>query len=97
MTRQKVVLNVGAQYVGEDGRKHWLPSKRSLRLALTLQPDRVEFVQTSPFTQGFGQTFRADDARLREGDLPVELSVVGPNPWLDRRWYATVVDRRVTV
>lgn len=97
MTQQKVVLNVGARFVGKDGVRNWIPTKRALRLALTLTPDRVEFEQTSPFTQGFGKSFRADDPRLRENDLPVELSVVGPNPWLSRKWYATVVDRRVTV
>lgn len=70
-------INVGA-YVNGIRPK----SKKALKEALKSAPGTVKFVGTSPFTPFSGGV----------SDIPdgAKLSVVGPNPYTNRRWYATV-------
>ena len=65
-------------------------TKKELREAVAAYPDSVSFDATSiiiqPAEGGYGTPQASLDA-VREGH---KLSVVGPDPFTNRRWYATV-------
>jgi hypothetical protein len=60
-------------------------TKKELREAIKNDPSSVTFDVTSMFDST--SSYKADDAELiRSG---VALSIVGPDPYNDRKWYAT--------
>ena len=71
--------NVGA-YVDSKRPK----TKKALREALNSNPDSVVFDATSVFTHVIGS--------IQANNLPegVTLTVVGPDPYTLRKWYASV-------
>jgi hypothetical protein len=71
-------VNVGAFI---DGRR--APSKKALKIALADAPERVHFDTTS----ALGPSAEYTGLTVPEG---VSLQVVGPDPYADRRFYATV-------
>lgn len=73
-------VNVGARR--DDGRR--FPSKKALKDALRCDPATVTFDVTSLFHTG--------PSHYRANDLPqgIKFSVVGPDPFNNRRWYANV-------
>lgn len=77
MTRE--IIGVGAFIDGERAL-----TKKALREALAANPVSVEFDATSAFHTG--------PSRYRAAELTsaVTLSVCGPDPRVDRRWFATV-------
>lgn len=81
-------INCGAQLDGKD-----IPTKAALKRAISDNPDRVFLYGTSTF--GTGELPTSAD-KLPEG---YKYSVVGPNPYKSRKWYATVERRngRLTV
>jgi hypothetical protein len=81
-------LNVGASHAA-DGR---IRTKKELKALLAADPATVVFDRTSPETPGPNVTGDAIP-------LGVKLSVVGPDPFTSRRWYATVARHgdRITV
>jgi len=81
-----VWINVGAINVATGER---FSTKKSLREAILADPSIVKFDKTSVFSQ-VGRDQRdlyvyCDD--IRDGE---KLSVVGPDPYNDRRWYANI-------
>jgi len=75
-------LNVGAQY---NDTKRDIPTKKALKDAITANPANVYFYDTSVFSVD----------RLISGTLDIlekgiKYSVCGPNPYENRKWYATV-------
>jgi hypothetical protein len=72
-------INVGA-YIGDDR----AASKAALKRALASAPHTVTFDATSELSAG--------PAGYRGDDVPagVNLSVVGPDPYTSRKYYATV-------
>lgn len=77
-------INVGALY--EDNN---VPTKKALREAMKTHPEKVLFYGTSMFNEG---------ATFRGNRIPheVKLSVVGPDPFNNRKWYATVSEGKVS-
>lgn len=71
-------INVGALIDGRDA-----PSKRALKLTLADKPERVTFYTTSELSPRASYT----GDQVPDG---AKLSVVGPNPYSARRYYATV-------
>ncbi len=71
-------INVGASLNGAR-----IASKAALKRAIKDTPDAVEFDSTSPM----GQQYDGGPADIPTG---VKLSVVGPDPYTNRKWYATV-------
>ena len=71
-------INVGASV---DGMR--VKSKAALKRAIKDSPATVAFDSTSPM----GESFNGGPSQIPAG---VKLSVVGPDPYTDRRWYATV-------
>jgi hypothetical protein len=71
-------INCGASH---DGNR--VPSKKRLRILLAEDPASVTFDNTS-FFDGKA-TFTGDE--IPEG---AKLSVVGPNPYTSRKWWASV-------
>lgn len=69
-------INVGAQINGQN-----VPTKRALKEEI----DKVMFHSTSPFV-GFYNGWQG----LLDEAPTTKLSVVGPDPERDRKWYATV-------
>jgi len=86
-------INVGAQYesrtvdAGVRRPPSWVHSPRTLAYLARAYPERLLFINTSPFTQGTPQRFHLSDIAERDD---VVLRVVGPNPWLYREWQARV-------
>lgn len=76
-------INVGA-WVNYDRPR----TKKALREALATAPETVTFDQTSMFTPP-GQP---DVYSMTGATIPtrVVLMVTGPDPYKDRRWYASV-------
>jgi len=73
--------NCGAN--GPDGRP---ATKKALRELLASSPEEVFFDGTSwVATEGQPRGYRGNE--LQQG---VSLSVVGPDPYDNRKWYATV-------
>jgi hypothetical protein len=71
-------INVGARVNGARP-----ASKKALREALKDNPGSVTFDGTSPFGEQFSGTVRSIPA-------DATLSVVGPDPYTSRKWYASV-------
>lgn len=72
-------LNVGVNYA--NGKE--VPTKKALREAMRNSPDQLVFYTTSSMFDGH-KSFFGDD-------LPkTNLSVVGPDPFNYRKWYATI-------
>ncbi len=73
-------VNVGASYKnsGQD-----IPTKKALKDALAHTPANVNLYSTS----AFGNSEGAIGSELVEG---VKYTVTGPNPFTNRKWYATV-------
>lgn len=63
--------------------------KKHLRTAVATDPSTVWFESVG----GMFLPFAGTVADIPEG---VVLTIVGPDPWTDRRWYATVADGRVS-
>lgn len=84
-------INVGARVNGERPR-----TKKALREALATAPDTVTFDQTAMFPgTGYGAMIRPGE--IAPGGM---LTVVGPDPYTSRKWYATVTrnrDGKVTI
>lgn len=72
-------VNVGAEY-SANGRA--IPTKSALKQALKTDPFSVTFYGTSPFTP-----FTGDCTSIPQGTT---LTVVGPDPYTKRSWYASV-------
>lgn len=72
-------INVGAR---EGLVRLNVPTKKRLKELVAANDSSLTFYGTSPFTP-----FNGTLADLDEG---VTLSVVGPDPERDRRWYASV-------
>jgi hypothetical protein len=70
----------GAEFPVEPGKK---PTKAGLKKAVKEQPDRVMLYATSSMGPQFSDT--AD--KLPEGTV---FTVVGPDPYSKRDWYANV-------
>jgi hypothetical protein len=82
-------VNVGVKH-RSDGSD--IPTKRALLGALSTNPDDVVVYGTSDF-----QPFTGSAADL---DIGVKYSVTGPNPYTNRKWYATMqktADGRITL
>lgn len=73
-------INVGAFINGERPR-----SKKQLKEIMLATPQNVKFDATSMME--VGRTIRGDE--LPVGD---KLTVTGPDPYSNRKWYATVTD-----
>ncbi|MDJ0463089.1 hypothetical protein [Streptomyces sp. H27-C3] len=75
-------INVGAS----DAQGKRIPTKAALKRALKEDSASVTFDRTSAINLGpSNATIKGD--KLPEGD---KLTVVGPDPYSNRRWYATV-------
>ena len=59
-------------------------SKKALREFVAANPDDVRLTDTSAFNSR-GTLFGIDEIRGRGVEV-----IVGPNPWTNRKWYATV-------
>jgi hypothetical protein len=75
--------NVGA--LDENGKR--FQTKKALKEAIA-QSKKVIFDGTSLFDSG--RTFIISDSNL------TTLSVVGPDPYNDRKWYATIKNGKVS-
>ena len=75
-------VNVGAQIDGKN-----VATKKALREAMRDNPETVEFCTTAELFDGT-HTYTGD--ALPAGKT---LSVVGPDPYRQRSWYATVTDK----
>lgn len=73
-------INVGAYVEGSRPR-----TKKALREALATTPETVTFDQTSMFDSLY-------PVRINGTEVPagVTLTVFGPDPYRDRKWYASV-------
>lgn len=81
-------VNVGAKTEYEtDGKVRLgrIATKKLLKTMLQNDIRSVLFDQTSMFPNNYGPDLLACD--IREGDV---LSVCGPDPYTDRKWYANV-------
>lgn len=84
----KTSVNVGA--VDINGRR--IATKAALRRAVEDTPHSVFFDQTSLVTVDMlPETIEVGDFITVNKRQPVELYVVGPDPYHKRQWYATVV------
>ena len=77
-------VNCGAYVNGSHPK-----TKKALKEAMVSDPANVVFVTTSAFE---------DERAIQGDDIPTGaiLSVVGPDPYEKRSWYATVKNGRVT-
>lgn len=76
-------LNTGAYIDGQRA-----ASKKALKTALTDNPGSVTFDQTSMVKEGrIGDGSDITGETVPEG---VKLAVCGPDPYNNRKWYATV-------
>jgi len=82
-------MNVGC-YI--DGKRS--ATKKALKEALNGDSDRVRFDPTSMFDDQTQFTATEYRDNVNSGKTAASLSVVGPDPYTSRKWYATVyVDR----
>lgn len=63
--------------------------KKTLKEAVAQEPQSVWF-------QSVGGLFDHFSGGLEDIPRGTVLTIVGPDPWRDRRWYATVADGRVS-
>ena len=75
-----VYVNTGTNYA-TDGSD--VPTKKALKEALAASPASVVFYETSAVPM----PILINGSELVEG---VKYSVTGPNPYKNRKWYATV-------
>lgn len=76
-------VNVGAKVNGERPR-----TKKALKEAMAAHPETVLFDRTAAF-EGRGP--------IRGDELPEDtLQVVGPDPYTNRKWYASIKNGKVT-
>ncbi len=83
-------VNVGAKHYSSG---HDIATKSGLKKMIQENPDKVLLYTTSLFGNQFTK-------KATELDTGVKYSVVGPNPYNNRKWYATVekrTDGKVTV
>lgn len=75
-------VNVGASHFPgiQD-----IPTKIALKRAIAADPAKVNFYATDAFGANRDKSWFADKL-----DIGVKYSVVGPNPYTSRKWYATV-------
>ncbi len=73
-------VNVGASYKS-DGQD--IPTKKALKAELAEDPANVNLYSTSMYGGSEGAT----GDKLADG---VKYTVTGPNPYNNRKWYATV-------
>lgn len=75
-------INVGAS----DAQGERIPTKAALKRALKEDPASVTFDRTAVVGPDKGA------GPIKGDDLPAndKLTVVGPDPYTNRRWYATV-------
>jgi len=79
--RNKMYVNVGVRSGITD-----IKTKKTLKELISENPSGVTFYETSIYgTYHGGEDFNGED--LKDG---INYSVCGPNPFTDRRWYATV-------
>lgn len=80
-------MNVTTITVGAQFHFNWIQTRNNLLQLLADQPEDVMFWSTSVFTRGLGQKFTADDPRILNQNLRIQVS--GPNPWLptDTHWH----------
>lgn len=71
-------VNVGARMNNSD-----IPTKKALKDVIASFPYKVVFYTTSAMEPS--ETVTADEL-----DTTVNYTVVGPNPYNNRKWYATV-------
>lgn len=77
-------INVGAEW-SKTGRP--IPTKTALRSAIAAEPSSVVFYSTALMGKQVNGT--ALDIVAEHGPS-IALSVVGPDPYTKRSWYATV-------
>lgn len=75
-------INAGVKINGEHAK-----SKKAIKDALTSNPASVLFYTTSPFGRSFSVTADNLDTEL---NCINKLSIVGPDPFNNRKWYGTV-------
>jgi uncharacterized ferredoxin-like protein len=73
-------VNVGVQYIGNGSD---IPTKTALKRAIADEPSNVRIYSTSGFSEQY------DDIATNVV-VGVKYSVTGPNPYTNRKWYATV-------
>lgn len=78
-------VNVGARYTEDECD---IPTKSGLKGTLKTDRTLVTFYVTDAFGENVGKVLRGDDL-----DIGVKYSVTGPNPYNNRKWYATVEKR----
>jgi hypothetical protein len=76
-------INCGAR--GPDGQ--WYRTKKALREALKEHPEKVSFERTSLYDAAEGEL---TGTTVPEG---VTLTVTGPDPYCNRKWYGNVVTK----
>lgn len=74
------ILQGGIRHRGDH-----LDTKAELKELVEDQPHRLEFYCTSQFPPTAGVTFMVSE--LKEGQL---LTIVGPDPRHERKWYANI-------
>lgn len=80
-------VNVGAL----DLKGHRIPTKSALRRAVKYTPHSVYFDQTGLFQEAnLPSNIEVADLIALNKNKVTELSVVGPDPYRKRQWYATV-------
>lgn len=89
------IINVGVQFQDERYPTGWLPypewvrTKRALKELAKYEPETLRFLHTAPYRpEGLPRAFTVDEWNAQGPE--VILKVVGPNPWLSRKWTATV-------
>ncbi len=88
-------INVGAKITDGYGVTNDCPTKKALKAALASMPDSVQFYGTSPM----GPQHFATPATIASLPQGYTLTVVGPDPYNKRTWYAsvTVVNGKIKV
>jgi len=75
-------VNVGARDINTNAD---IPTKKELKGRIATYPTKVEFYVTDAFGPNAGKTVMMDNM-----DIGIKYTVVGPNPYTSRKWYATV-------
>lgn len=60
-------------------------TKKSLKALIAQSPETVILYSTDAMGSNYRRTWTADKL-----DIGVKYSVVGPNPYKSRKWYATI-------
>lgn len=82
-------INAGASF---DGRR--VKTKAELKRLLKAEPQNVTFDTTGNFPRR-EEIVTASDLGNRPNADSESWSIVGPDPYSDRRWYATVTVNRL--